>query len=208
VANRPVNFPTLAIAIVALVVSLLSLVVAFGATRMIAASDDNNASPPAAQTTGMAEPAENSSTESTLATPAPTDTGVVEPQPDYTAAYEDEELRIPTGVRVDLDEPRVNATIGVDFAYLEYQGAAFDRYNAAAEVRSSNATPQDCASAIQTSPLTTPIAASDGLVLCIQTSADEASQQGVSQKMARISIKSIDKQDTVTVLVTAWNVPK
>jgi hypothetical protein len=78
--------------------------------------------------------------------------------------------------------------------------------NAAAIAR-SDATPEDCADAIQTSPLTKPIAPSESTVLCIQTSADDASKQGVSQKLARISIKSVNKEDVVTALVSAWNVP-
>jgi hypothetical protein len=36
---------------------------------------------------------------------------------------------------------------------------------------------------------------------------DDASKQGVSQKLARISIKSVNKEDVVTALVSAWNVP-
>ena len=128
----------------------------------------------------------------------------VNPQANYTLSYEDKELHIPQNVQVDLDEPRVNAQNGGDFHY-DYRG--FQTNNAAAVARSSNATPQDCADAIQTSPLTQPIAPSEQLVLCIQTSSDDASEQGVSQKLARISIKSINKAEVVTALVTAWNVP-
>jgi len=42
--------------------------------------------------------------------------------------------------------------------------------------------------------------------LCIRTSAEDASEEGGSQKLARISIKSVNKEDVMTALVTAWNV--
>jgi hypothetical protein len=207
VVSRPANIPTLVIAIVALVASVLSLVVAFSRTPTVATSSGGDSTSPVTQTTEVAQPPESGSTESTSATPAPTDSGGVDPQADFTISYEDNELHIPLGVRVDLDEPRVNVKSGDDFEYDVYSNGQFGTYSAAAKVRSSNVTPQDCAGAIQTSPLTTPIAPSEGLVLCIQTSAEHASEQGISQKIARVSIKSIDKQDVVTALVTAWDVP-
>jgi hypothetical protein len=200
VATRSVNIPTLVIAIVALVCSVLSLVVAFGRTTAPTSSGDK-ASSLATQTTSAGQSTQT--TASTLATP--TDTGGVNPQANYTLSYEDKELHIPRNVQVDLDEPRVNAQNSGDFHY-NYSGF-FQTSSAAAVARSSNATPQDCAGAIQTSPLTQPIAPSEQLVLCIQTSSDDASEQGVSQKLARISIKSINKEEVVTALVTAWNVP-
>jgi hypothetical protein len=199
VATRSVNIPTLVIAIVALVCSVLSLVVAFSRTTAATSGGDEPSSL-VTQTTSAGEPTQTAA--STFATP--TDTGGVNPQANYTLSYEDKELHIPQNVQVDLDEPRVNAQNGGDFHY-DYRG--FQTNNAAAVARSSNATPQDCADAIQTSPLTQPIAPSEQLVLCIQTSSDDASEQGVSQKLARISIKSINKAEVVTALVTAWNVP-
>ena len=205
-ANRPVNVPTLVIAIVALLVSVLSLVVAFSRGPAIGASDGEGSDPPVTQTTHEPEATVSGAAGSTIATPGPSDTGGVNPQPDYTLVYEDKELRIPPGVYIDLDEPRVNAASGGDFLYYEYNDH-FQNYKTAAVVRSPSVTAQDCADAIQTSPLTAPIAPREGFVMCIQTDAGDASEQGVSQKMARILVKSIDKQDTVTILVTAWNIP-
>ena len=198
-ATRSVKIPTLVIALLALVCSVLSLVVAFSRTTA-ATSNGDEPSSPVTQATSAEEPAQTAS--STFATP--TDTGGVNPQANYTLSYEDKELHIPQNVQVDVDEPRVNVQNGYDFQYT-YRG--FQINNAAAVARSSNATPEDCADAIQTSPLTQPIAPSEQLVLCIQTSSDDASEQGVSQKLARISIKSINKEEVVTALVTAWNVP-
>jgi hypothetical protein len=203
VATRSVHIPTLVIAIVALVFSVLSMVVTFNRNTAVT-SGSGEPSSAATQMTIAAEPTEAAPTASTNANPSPTDTGGVNPQPNYTLSYEDKELHIPQSVEVDLDEPRVNVKTGGDVRY-DYRG--FTTTNAAAVTRSPNATPEDCEEAIQTSPLTKPIAASESLVICIQTSAEDASEQGVSQKLTRISIKSINKEDVVTVLVTAWNVP-
>jgi hypothetical protein len=203
VATRSLNIPTLVIAIAALVFSVLALIVTFG--RTAASTTGEESSSPVTETSAAVQPAETSSIERPSTAPAPADTGGVNPQANYTLFYEDKELHIPQSVQVDLDEPRVNVRNGGDFQYSPYGG--FTTSNAAAVTRSPNATPQDCADAIQTSPLTKPIAPSESLVLCIQTSAEDASDEGVSQKLARISIKSVNKEDVVTALVTAWNVP-
>jgi hypothetical protein len=73
--------------------------------------------------------------------------------------------------------------------------------------KSANASPQDCAAAIQNEPLTRNIAASEDLTLCIQTDAGAASSEGITQKMVRLTVKSIDREEVVTVQLTAWNVP-
>lgn len=203
VSRRGILF-VLIIALIALVLSVVSLVAAFTRGPRNTASGGDPA-PSAPQTSRIEEPASDGPTPSTIASnPMPTDTGGVNPKPIYTLSYEDKELHIPQSVQVDLDEPRVNVEIGGDFQY-GYSGLSTS--NAAAITRSPNATAEDCADAIQTSPLTKSIAPSESVVLCIQTSADDASEQGVSQKLARISIKSVNKEDVVTALVTAWNVP-
>jgi hypothetical protein len=203
VVSRRGMLLVLAIALIALVLSVVSLVAAFIRTPQNGASADKP-SPAMTQPPSIDEPTSSGPTASTVASnPVPKDTGDVNPQPDYTLSYEDKELHIPQNVDVDLDEPRVNVENGGDFRY-DYTGLST---NNAAAIARSDATPEDCANAIQTSPLTKPIAPSESTVLCIQTSADDASEQGVSQKLARISIKSVNKEDVVTALVSAWNVP-
>jgi hypothetical protein len=197
--------------------SLIALIVSIVALGVAVTRDGDTADPPATASpqpgnsaTELPVPADDPTSETTGGTgqppgPTPEDTGVVDPQAEFTLAYERRQQRIPTSISVDLDEPRVKPAAGGDV----YYGSSkyFDPDSDAAVVKSANASPQDCAAAIQNEPLTNNIAAAEGLTLCIQTDAGVASSEGITQKMVRLTVKSIDRQDVATVQLTAWNVP-
>jgi hypothetical protein len=203
-----------ALSAVALIVSFTALGVALNkkgtgsstATRLTGAA--TQAPAPVSTTSDSGEnqaPATDSSTDSG---PDPTDTGEVNPQTTYTKAYDAVKQRVPKGISIDVDTPRVNPASGGDI----YYGSGGDLSKSlggedAAVVQTAGASPQDCADAIQNAPLTGYVTAAEGVTLCVQTDAGEASSEGVTQKMARMTVKSIDKFGVMTIELTAWNVP-
>jgi hypothetical protein len=82
----------------------------------------------------------------------------------------------------------------------------------ASRAADANATPNDCARGVQTGPLGNqnriPITAQPPLVLCVVTSKQEAFAQGLTWKVVLLQVKAISQDQTVDILVTAWNVPR
>lgn len=71
-------------------------------------------------------------------------------------------------------------------------------------------TPQDCADKIRTAPigLGAEIPVRQGLVLCITTSFQAARSRGDLQRMVLLEITGVGADKSVTVQVTAWDIPR
>ncbi|HET8659096.1 MAG TPA: hypothetical protein VFM55_08880 [Micromonosporaceae bacterium] len=140
------------------------------------------------------------------------------PQTQYTVAYEKQELRLLTGscsyMYIDLDEPRVGVSSTSD---LRFQGSCSSNPSTlrvdeatAATAETATLTPQDCAERIRTGPLgeDASVPVRQGVVMCIVTSRTEAQTQGISQKMVLLEVRAVGSDGTVNVMVTAWHIPK
>jgi hypothetical protein len=212
----------------ALVLAAAALVVACGAVVLaaVAVSRTNGdragaaaprggvTTPPPGTVTDTVPPTDLPASEPT----SPNDTAIVVPTGDFTPAYPRQSLRIEPACSparyVDLDEPRIGATeqtsefryygCGGSSSTMEFEDAATVQL---AKAPGPGATAHDCAEAIRTAPINPPVVPSDGLSLCILTSAAEANDEGIPQKMVLLTVVSVAKDDTANVLVTAWNAP-
>jgi hypothetical protein len=139
----------------------------------------------------------------------------------YTVKYQKQPLtlrqaRCNTDVYVDLDEPRVG--VGRDQGDLAQaldcsgQSLSFQLGEGAQGSQSDTPglTPQDCAERIRTSPLPadSSVPVRKGVVLCVITSLASAQSRGDTQKMVVVEVSGISDDKAVSVLVTAWSIPK
>lgn len=207
----------------ALLLAVVSMLVSL---RAISVADEAR-SPAARQATPVqpAQPPDAASVPSTSPTSEGSDTGQtpeeppLNPQTQYTVAYQKEELRLLTGscssMSIDLDEPRVNVSSSVsDLQFtsscssgpptLEVDEAT------AATAETATLTPNDCAQRIRTGPLgdNTTVPVRQGVVMCIVTSRANARTQGIPQKLVLLQVRAVGSDGTVNVLVTAWDIPK
>jgi hypothetical protein len=138
----------------------------------------------------------------------------------YTVSYEDKRLTLqPNGAdcggnarTVDLDQPAINVTSGGDLEYsptYRCEGQPSLRFvsNKVATVVSPDATPQDCAQAIQLSPASQEIAASQDLVVCAVTDGQGAPNEPARAKITRIVIAGVGQEQKVALNVTSWQIP-
>ncbi|MFC7272741.1 hypothetical protein ACFQS1_02005 [Paractinoplanes rhizophilus] len=173
--------------------------------------------PSAAETTDpAADPATGQAADpATSASP-----GDISPTAKFEVAYEGEKLKIRSeGCRwpdnyalVDLDEPRVGAVAETgEFGYAGCDPGKIDTKLPFAVVPGASATPADCLETIRTDPGRSPIAPTRGMTLCFLTSQDAAATQGISQKLAFVTIDAITVDNNTGVLnvsAKAWNVPQ
>ncbi len=219
----------------AVVLAAAALIVALGALGVsalaLARSDRTAAAGTAAATTparrlpsgqAAATPPAAISPASQAAEPTPTvSAGEINPSATFETVYQAQKLTI-EGVcennntkvgNIDIDEPRV----GADQARSELQytncsspGYALGYAGPAlhiARIGSATASPNDCADALRTAPIGLPIAPSQGLSLCIETDAAQAQSEGISQKLALLTVNSIASDGTLAVTLTTWQVP-
>lgn len=75
-------------------------------------------------------------------------------------------------------------------------------------MQAAEASPNDCVEAIRSSASVDQMAAPAGLTVCVLTSRSSASTEGKTQKIVRVHVDAVAKDnDTLTVSLTAWNVP-
>jgi hypothetical protein len=136
-----------------------------------------------------------------------------DPQGDYTVAYQQEKLRIqPSNNRyVDLDEPSANASNATgEFYYSGYvpqTKLSFDGVGLA-EIKIPVPTAGDCVQELRRAPIDLEVAPAKGQLLCVLTSAAQATDQGIRQKVVLVRVDSIAADGTLNLTVTAWNVPR
>jgi len=155
-------------------------------------------------------------------TPAPSATpGQINPKADFgTPVYQDKLLTLhPTDCAttyIDLDEPRVGSA--QQYSDLTFTGGCsstgpvfnFGSRVGVAVATDPNEQPGECADMIQTGPLSSQYAIPlrQGVLLCLATSGEDAITQGIPQKIAVIEVRAVGADSTVSVYVTAWNVPR
>lgn len=154
-------------------------------------------------------------TATTDPSPEPTSEATDGPDPRgvYSAAYQQEKLRLQPSQqrRIDLDLPTANAGSGA--SDLLYSGFA-PNYKllfgevSLAEIKSPNPTANDCAVELRRAPIDAAVAPSKGKLLCVLTSAERASDQGIPQKVVLMRVDAIAADGTLNLTVSAWNVPK
>jgi hypothetical protein len=214
--------------------ALLVSVVALGLAAGALARANSGSSPAASAATAPSPTDTGGSTDTDLPTEtlpptdlptsdsaSPDDTGLVIPTGDFTVAYTRQLLRVQPVCDplryVDLDEPRVSSVEeGTEEPTAEFDYGCsytppkmdFDTSVQIATVPSPNATARDCAEAIRSGPTSSPVVPTGELNLCIITSAAEADQEGIEQKIVRLTVTSVAKDYTVNIQVTAWNVPR
>lgn len=219
---------TLLLSALALLVSVISIVMSVLA--LSSAGSNDSASPAPQQSTETVSvpnpipsqsnvPTESASEDETTqarATDAPLPTAAA----NYTVSYQDKRLRLqPNGDscsgaerRVDLDQPAINVESGGDFEYQSTsgcRGAPSLQFvsDKVATVVSPDATPQDCAQAIQLAPGSQEMAPSQDLVICAVTDGQGAANEPVRAKIARIVVTGVGQEQKVALNVTAWEIP-
>jgi hypothetical protein len=219
---------TVAIAVVALFLALLSTVFSWRAASTAGHNADDIkaltarlAAVPAAPapTEPVVQPA-SGSTEDPAADPTDSPTGSVptlNAQTQYKIRYTDEPLQVPAGcnqrINVDLDEPRVQVGTNVSELYVACGSPAStirlgDGVNGS-EVQSASVTPIECAERIRTSPLAADVdlPVRRGQVYCITTSRDAAANSAISWKMVVLSVTATAQDGSLTLKATAWDIP-
>ena len=217
---------TVGLSAVALLVSLL----AFGLSLLaLTAAGSNDSATPIPQQNGEpataanTTPAESETVETPPAgdtSPRATDAPLPTASANYTISYEDRRLTLqPNGTScgggertVDLDQPAINASSGGDVQYsptVGCRGAPSLQFvsDKVATVVSPDATPEDCAQAIQLSPASQEIAPSQDLVVCAVTDGQGAANEPVRAKITRIVVTGVGQEQKVALNVTAWEIP-
>jgi hypothetical protein len=141
----------------------------------------------------------------------------INPSAQFTPAYQlQQPLQLRPGDRcgtiyVDLDEPRVNVGNDGDLSLTSCNSRqTLDFGNSTASIAgSAGVTPNECAESIRTSALSSdahqPV--QPGLVLCVATSRAAALDKGITRKIAVVVVKAVASDLTVTLVVSAWNIP-
>jgi hypothetical protein len=185
---------------------------ATGNQTTAAQAPPGQANPPAPTNQGATQPA-------TALTPTPNAVpSDINPSAAFTPAYQpQQQLQLRPGscatLYVDLDEPRVN----VDSSIAEFDisscgndlALSFLQETTVSVAASPNTTPNECAESIRTSALggNARVPVQPNTFLCVATSRSAALDKGITWKIALVVIKAIGSDRTVTLLVTAWNIP-
>jgi hypothetical protein len=210
-----------------------AILVALIATGVAAYQAGKNSTPPTAAGTGgtLGGASGQPGPVVTTGRPAPSGTGNVTPGPtavpsdinpsaEFTPAYQlAKQLQLRPGTSscvslyVDLDEPRVNVDENISEFYLDACGDSeslnFETDTTVSVAPGPNTTPNECAESIQTSAMASGarIPVQQNVVLCVVTSFSVAARKGITRKIALIVIKALGADRTVTMQVSAWNIP-
>lgn len=206
------------IATIAVVVSLAALANTRGnntGSAVAATSPGSDTAP--AQTTEMTATTTTASrtgaTRSTLV-----NTGDVRPEAQFKLRYEKQPLRVAPlrGCEhryVDLDEPRVGvSSTTAEFGYGGPCGGGPKPElditdDVAVSTADSNSIARDCAEAIRNGPVNEPLVPTEQTSLCLLGSAKAAEDEGNPRRLFLVKIDSIAADGTLSLLVTAWDVP-
>ncbi|MBV1854474.1 hypothetical protein [Catellatospora tritici] len=146
---------------------------------------------------------------------------VLNPQATFTSAYTQQQL-IPQVTRndrayLDLNEPRVvngNSDRFDVYLTLPYSSSVpviqlDEGVEAAVLMNNENPQPEDCTSAIRTSPVppSATTAAQRPLVMCIATSPKQAASVGQAQVIVVLKVTALSDDAKVTMQLTAWKLP-
>ena len=218
---------TVGLSALALLLSTLSIGLSLLALTTAARSNDSATPIPQqtgetafAATTTPAEPETPIETAPSGNASPPSDAPLPTASANYTISYEDRRLTLqPNGADcgggeriVDLDQPAINVSSGGDIQYSpDYgcRGAPSLQFvsDKVATVVSPDATPEDCAQAIQLSPASQEIAPSQDLVVCAVTDGQGAANEPVRTKITRIVVTGVGQEQKVALNVTAWEIP-
>jgi hypothetical protein len=216
----------LLLAFVSLLVSWRALDQAGDARDIAAAAGRGQPMTPAAaqrEATSTPEPARSTAT-SEATTPSAVTSGEpppLNPRTAFKIKYDKQSLTLkPQGsypMYVDLDEPRANVgQSGYDLALAgpsSYsQDPAYFKLGedvAGSEAGAPGMTPQDCGEKIRTAPVgAANIPARKGTVLCLTTSYTAARERGDVQRLVLLEVTGVATDNTVTVQVSAWDIPR
>jgi hypothetical protein len=173
-------------------------------------------SPPAPLPTVAASPAPSGA--------APTDNpGLINPSASFQLAYQQQEFRAQPSdtcysdgaAYLDIDEPRADVDpdrIPWDFCIQQrlagLQLLLGDGVTGS-QADSPEVTPNECADLVRRAPIgVEPVVVQDDLVLCLITSLDASIAQGEPRRIALVYVRTVSTDDTVNLLITAWNVPR
>lgn len=206
------------LATLAFLVSLVALAVAAGAF-LVANRDD------ASSTAGTGQPRTTSSelpTDEPIVSPEPTETSddpggstTLNPTGRYEDSYPVTELTLNPGSTrpIDLDAPVVGGfeTERSDAVYLALSAGgtqlSFEDVRLGA-VRTADATPQQCVTAINTSPIDTDVKLNRDLTLCTITDGVGPPDQPQRPKLVLLQVKDVGDNGRTTVTVKAWTIPR
>jgi hypothetical protein len=144
----------------------------------------------------------------------------LDPSARYPVSYAQEQLTVPVGCSsvtyVDLDEPtaeaeekpadlRYDSRCGQDPSTLTLGAGA----RAGAQVTGSDTGAAGCDDAIRTSPLdrAAAVPVKRGTVLCVLTSAADATARGAEAQLVLVEITGVTEQGSVSMRATSWAVP-
>jgi len=227
-ARRGRRLPRLApgaLSAVAVLISVVALVVALLAYAR--GSDDSTqavrpATAEATPTPTAAAASTAASTDDPAAETEPTDDelqGTDAPLPSggapYTVVKQDVRITLAGGAgiqrTIDLDQPLVNAdSTRTDVTFSTYHDPAQLEFGTdkVAQARTRDVTPDECASNIQLSPTDREVELSQDLVLCTVTNGVGAVNEPSRPKMARLVVNSIGPDNTATLTITSWEIPR
>jgi len=142
------------------------------------------------------------------------------PTEGYVVSYQDQKLVLRpnysqgcSGRHVDLDAPGIvvdpNAPSDISYDPCNNSGAGptLDFPPQVAEVSSSSATAADCSKTIRTAPSAQTQTVSRQLVLCTTTDGISTAGQPARSRMVRILVDGVQKDGTVTLTLTSWEIP-
>ena len=156
-------------------------------------------------------------------TSAPADSpGLINPSASFQLAYEQQEFRTqPSGrcfsdgaAYLDVDEPRADVDSGRipwDFCIQQSRGLQLLLGDGVtgSQADSPEATANECADLVRRAPIgVEPLVVQNDLVLCLITSLDSSIAQATPRKIALVYVRTVSTDDTVNLLITAWNVPR
>lgn len=228
-AGNPSKRPARLIMLGALMVSLLSLVVAltsFATARVAreqAADAVRLAEAQSGQDADGSSPAGDPVAVPPTAgprTPAAAPQSL-HPQADFVLRYSNEVLNLQVTQAddgyVDLNEPRVTfdqsqadlvlrLSYGSETPQIDLESSAVT----AARADTPELTPEDCLELIRTGPLppSAEVPTPRGTVLCILTSLTRAVEDGISQKLVVLRVTALGRDGLVTIELNAWEQPR
>lgn len=208
----------LVVAVLATVLSIAALADRPSSTTVAAPQSTaaGRTSEPAASATRTSGSADNTTE------PSSKDTDRVVPEANFTLAYQSSPLTVRPPLDgcgsprfVDVDEPRAGAAEA--FSELSYGVSCGNAAKAQIDILDDDvpislASPtddaRDCAESIRNGPVNEPLVPSAPMSLCLLTSPDTARNEGITRKVVLIVIDDIKQDGTMSLSLTAWNVPR
>ncbi|WP_345727523.1 hypothetical protein [Cryptosporangium minutisporangium] len=184
------------------------------ASEAASAAADARAAPTSGASQQAVVPAPASAPPSAPAAGSTLDPDRLDPRSNYELAYTEQLVRAQPssceGTDVDLDEPRVLPPTGADAAYRNCADGFhldFDESSRFAVVTDPQASAGECANAIRADPGVGWVSPTPGTTVCVLTSRLAAEPQGLSTKLVRLHVQTVEADGTLAAQLTAWVVP-